>query len=153
MNDVANALFVGGIAERPQERHGDGSDAVVEKGSDSGAYLVFVERHHHTAVAVHPLGDLEGVALVHKTVRLALRHHVLQLLGGAAEIPAFHVHDVDRVAVAFGGQEPDVGHVAHHQGVERRRGAVRDVVSVRQHLVERLTQLLRQHTEDVHDAL
>jgi hypothetical protein len=43
-------------------------------------------------------GDLDRVPLGDQRVPLALAEHVLQLVGGGAEVAALHVPDEDRVA-------------------------------------------------------
>ncbi len=82
------------------------------------AGLVLVEGDDDGAVPVDALGDLQGVPLGQQAVVLGLAEHVLQLVRGAPEIAALHVHDEDRVAVTLGGEEADRRHVAGDQGVQ-----------------------------------
>ena len=150
-DQLAQAPLVHGVAEGPQQGYRDRADPVVEQRPDRRASLVFVQRDDDRAVPVDALGDLQGVPLGQQRVVLGLTEDVLQLVRGPAQVPALDVHDEDRVAVALGGQEPDRWHVARDQRVQRRRGAVGDVVGTGEHVRQRDAQLLGQQLERVED--
>ena len=133
-DQLAQPPFVHRVAERPQQRHRDRAHPVGQERADRLARGVLVEGDDHVPVAVDPLGDLQRVPLREQPVLFGLAEHVLQLVRRTAEVAALDVHDEDRVAVALGGEEADGGHVARDQRVQRRRGAVGDVVGVGQHL-------------------
>ena len=152
VDEFAEPLLVGGVAEGPQQRDGDGLDALGDEGVDGGAGRSFVERDDDVAVPVEPLRDLEGEALGDQRVGLGLPHDVLEILGRAPEVSAFDVHDEDRVAVPGGGEEADPRDVAGDEGVERRRRPVREVVHVGEHRLERLAAFLRERSQDVEDT-
>ena len=121
VDDLADPLLVSRVAEGPEERDRDRLHALVDEGVHGPAYGLLVERDDHVAVPVDPLHDLESEPLGDQAVGLALRHHVLQLVGGGAEVATLDVHDVDRVAVSDGGQEPDRA----ARGPSRARSATR----------------------------
>ena len=149
VDELAEPPLVGRVLERPEQGDRDRAQAVVQERADGLAGLVLVERDDDVAVAVDPLGDLQRVLLRQQPVRLALAQDVLQLVRRAAEVPALDVHDVDRVPVAPGREEADRRHVAHHQRIERGRRPVGDVVGVREHVLQRSTELLGEGLEHV----
>ena len=150
-DQLAQPPLVHRVAEGPQQRHRDRADPVVEQRPDRGAGLVLVQSDDDGAVPVDPLGDLQGVPLGEQAVVLGLPEDVLQLVRRAPEVAALDIHDEDRVAVALGGEEPDRRHVAHHQGVQRRRGAVGDVVGAGEHVRQGDAELLGQQLKHVED--
>ena len=121
------------------------SDRIAARASSSSSATTMVPSR---SIA---LGDLQGVPLGQQAVVLGLPEDVLQLVRRAPEVAALDVHDEDRVAVALGGEEPDRRHVAHHQRVQRRRGAVGDVVGAGEHVRQGDAQLLGQQLEHVED--
>jgi hypothetical protein len=130
-------------------RHRDRPHAGDQQRADPFARPVLVERDDDLAVAVEPLDDLEGVALGEQVVVLVLLEHVLELVRRAPEVAALDIHDEDRVAVPLRGQEADVGHLAGHQCVQRRRRPVGDVMRLGEHLLDGTAELLGEQLEHV----
>ena len=132
---LAQPMLVLGVSERPEQGDGDRADALGQDLADHCARVVLVERGNHHAGAIDALRHLAREPVRHDRARLILQNDLLQLMLRAAEIPPLDVHDVDRVAMALGGDKTDIGHVAHHERVQRRGRTMGDIVRVAQQLL------------------
>jgi hypothetical protein len=114
-----------GIQEREQEADGDRLDPGVLQLRHLLVGLRLVERDEDGSVARDPLGHRQPVAAAHD--RVALPREILVV----GEVERLLVpRDMEDVAVALGGDQPDLRAVVLDHDVGRDRRAVEDLVQV-----------------------
>ena len=86
---------------------------------------MFVQRHHHIAHAVNPLGNASDVALRHDGYGFLTFWKMHQLVQVARVNTPRAPHDVNDVLMALGGDQTHSGPTALNQGVGAHRRAVR----------------------------
>ena len=143
-DDLAHALLVGGIQEREQEAHRDRLDALAAQPAHRLAHRVLVERRHHRAAEIEPLGNAEAVAPARDRRRRRERRIPDVLLEAAA--------DVDLVAVALRGEQAGLRAVHLDHRVVGGGGAVHDEIGAREERSRVEAVAAREQLDSVHDA-
>ena len=115
---VADPPLMRAVDHRPQQADADGFDLQGFQPRDRGEHGRLVERLHHEALGINPLGHLKGQPPRH--VGLGIGH---------AEVEGLHApaltHD-EGVGMPFGRQEGGSGRVAREDSVDGPRGAVHE---------------------------
>ena len=123
-DDVADALLVDGVHERPGEADGDGPHPLADQVIDRGQHVVGAQRHQHRPEAVHPLPHPDPQRPGHQVVGAAGPGAVDLHLQGHPVGPGPGPGHMDGVLLAGGGDEAHPGAGALDQGVGAHRGGV-----------------------------
>ena len=125
LHDLAGALLVGRVLDRPEEADGKGLAPLLGELADGALDLVLVERDEDVADGVHAFGDPADVVAGDDRLGLVSVGDVEDALGRLAGDPAETTHHQQRVLVAFGREQTDLGSLELDDDVRGHGRAVR----------------------------
>ena len=123
-NDGADALFVRGIAERPEQHHRESLRAGVDQFADRAAHALFVERNEHATGLIDALAHLAHQAAGHDRIGVTASAVAPEMLDRNAGSEPHQPLQRQRVAEAARGDEAGGRAGALDQCVGGLRGAV-----------------------------
>ena len=120
LGDLLDRQLVRGVGERVDEADGDGLDLLGKQRIDLGFGIGGLQRALDVALGVD--------ALVHHAAQIALDQRRRLFPGDVVEARHAQRADLQHVAEALGGDEPDLGALVLEDGVGGDGGAVADLV-------------------------
>ena len=128
-DQLAKALFMCRIGDRPEQAHGDGLDIHFCQAGDGGPSGRFVQRRLDAALSIDALGNFKGEAARH-VGRRKLNHNIERLALAALAVK-------QNVGEAFGHQQGGLGGFFLDDGIGRARGTVNQNLGLAQEIRHR----------------